>query len=69
MPLPNAQRMKINEPIAMSRIEHGEIVDGKNVVKTFEFGDVVALPKKAIDELIACGAVKQLGPESPAEAG
>ncbi|MEY9110400.1 hypothetical protein ABH999_006596 [Bradyrhizobium yuanmingense] len=43
--------------IAMSRIEHGEVVDGKNVVKTFEPGEVVDLDQKVIEGLSAIGAV------------
>lgn len=43
--------------IAMSRIEHGEVVDGKNVVKTFEPGEVVDLDQKVIEALSAMGAV------------
>lgn len=62
-----AKRPKSTDPIAMGRIHHGEIIDGQNVVKTFEPGDVVDLEAEHIERLIACGAVKQLKPEAPAE--
>jgi hypothetical protein len=63
--LANDKRRTNTDPIAMGRIEHGEMVDGKNVVKTFEPGDVVDLKSKDLEPLIACGAVKQLKPEAP----
>lgn len=43
--------------IAMSRIEHGEIVDGKNMVSTFEPGEVVDLAPDVLAGLAAVGAV------------
>ena len=64
-----AKRSRITDPIAMGRIEHGEIVDGKNIVKTFEPGDIVDLEPGQIKGLIDCGAVQQLKPETPQEGG
>ncbi|WP_439363085.1 hypothetical protein ACNJYD_19855 [Bradyrhizobium sp. DASA03005] len=52
-----AKKPKLGDQIAMGRIEHGEIVDGKNVVRTFEPGDVVDLGPKVLEGLSACGAV------------
>lgn len=51
-----AKRSKAG-PIASGRIDFGEIVDGKNVVRSFEPGDVVDLPPSAIEELVKGGAV------------
>jgi hypothetical protein len=59
------QRAKNTDPIALGRIEFGEIVDGKNVVRSFEPGDVVDLPTAKIEEFIKLGAVAQLAPETP----
>lgn len=58
------QRSRNTDPIALGRIEYGEIVDGKNVVRSFEPGDVVDLSPAKIEELIKFGAVKQLAPET-----
>ena len=50
----------------MSRIEYGEQgPDGKNVVKVFEAGEVVTLKAEVMDQLVACGAIKQLSAEAP----
>lgn len=59
------QRARRTEPIAMSRIEHGEMVDGKNVVTVFEPDDVVSLGAEEMARLAACGAIKQLSAEAP----
>lgn len=56
---------RLGELIALSRIEHGELVDGKNVVKAFEVGEVVTLKPEVIKGLVACGAVKRLEAEQP----
>ena len=61
------QRSKNTDPIALGRIEFGELVDGKNVVRSFEPGDVVDLPPAKLDELIKLGAVAQLAPETAQE--
>ena len=61
------QRSKNTDPIALGRIEFGEIVDGKNVVRSFEPGDVVDLAAAKIEELIKFGAVAQLAPETAQE--
>lgn len=53
-----AKRQKAaGDMIAMSRIEHGELIDGKNVVKTFDAGEVVDLDPKILEGLSAIGAV------------
>ena len=62
-----AKPEKGTRPIANSRIEFGEMVDGKNVVKTFEPGDIVTLDAAALKGLIACGAVQSESPAADAE--
>ena len=52
---------KKSDPIAMSRIEYGEIVDGVKVVKVFEPGDVVSLNQQVMDQLVESGAVSYGG--------
>lgn len=61
-----ARKPKAGDQIAMSRIEYGEMIDGKNVIKTFEPGDVVDLDPKVIESLAASGAVNPV--EMSAEA-
>lgn len=60
-----AKRPKIGDLVATGRIDHGEVAEGKNVVKTFEPGEVVDLEAGALDRLIACGAVKELKADMP----
>ena len=56
---------RLGEIVAMSRIEHGETVDGKNVVKVFEVGEVVTLKPDVIQGLVACGAAGRLEAAQP----
>jgi hypothetical protein len=53
----NEKSVRQDRPTAASRIEYGEIVNGKLLVTVFEPGDVVTLDKKSLQALIACSAV------------
>ena len=53
-----ARTPKAEAPIAASRIDYGELINGRNVVTTFAVGDVVTIADRGVlDELQKCGAV------------
>ncbi|MBR1170534.1 hypothetical protein [Bradyrhizobium liaoningense] len=60
-----AKRPKIGDMVATGNIQHGEMVDGKNVAKTFEPGDLVDLSGDVMEGLVACGAVRELRADTP----
>ena len=45
---------------ALSRIDHGEVVKDKNIVRVFEAGDRVDLPDETFVQLEAAGAVARM---------
>jgi hypothetical protein len=55
--------------IALSRIEYGEIVKGKNSITVFEEGDEVNLPDDVFAPLELAKAVERMAdqPAAPAE--
>jgi hypothetical protein len=61
------QKPKSTDPIATGVIEFGALVEGKNVVRRFEPGDVVDLAPEDLEGLIKCGAVQQTAPQAAAE--
>jgi hypothetical protein len=55
--------------VAQSVIDHGQVVDGKNVVQTFNPGDDVGIDDPdVVATLLACGALKRTTTESAASA-
>lgn len=60
-----AKRPKLGDMVATGNIQHGELVDGKNVSRTFEPGDLVDLSGDVLDGLVACGAVRELRADVP----
>lgn len=52
--------------LALTRIEHGKIVDKKNTVTVFQPGDAVDLPEEVFVTLEKGKAVRRDGEESPA---